>query len=652
MIYDPFTARLESGGRDDAVNPYSGATGLYQFMPGTVADLHRRFPNIEQEFAGRPLTDRAYQNALKMALDRTNAPILRQAIGREPGPVDLYLAHRFGAGGGRAMLQAPRETPLQDVLRGVFTGRGTPSFDAVMRQNPDLARFQTVGDMLDFYNRRAGLPSEAPAAAPQAPAQNDFVSRVMAGSLSGDPRVQQARDTLLGSLTAADNPSLADLGQAAMSMAGSVGPVNLQQTLAGVQNQRAQRAAQVLQMAGQDENRLINLLRLDAERGGKAANALLTAVQRLGDIDPAQRAQIISEASQRMASGGVRTEQEVVALVGELASRANVRRAPGAPVNVGGRLVQFDPATGQARVLHDGTTQEDATARRQREDVETATRTEVARLRRSGVVVTPEMESEIRQEFAGVGAQRRIAGSGGIGVELRPDGTAIFTQGNAQGMTGSQRGQVEIGLRNQAAAVERTGQLMRRIDEQIGNVGASGMGLAGLVLRGLDSYTQQISDTVRLLQQNAPEGEPAALRRAIEANRDTISRLSQLAGQSAGLNSNIINLAYLIARAQNPTGPITGPDFAQGLRTIGGDSPEQLRHAMREAFANAINAYDAAYRQHNKGQSPPNIDALRGLYGAPAPAAGGAQAPGADGSIRLPSGTRIFPVTPPSGSPR
>lgn len=171
-------ARVESGLNPTARARTSSATGLYQFIDqtwlatvdrhgarlgyGWAADaIHRdangRFriadPGMRQQIMNlRNQPEAAATMAAAFASD--NAGYLRARIGREPEPVDLYLAHFLGPAGAARFLArhaqnpdapAAPEMPVQAAAnRGVFYRNGEAlSFDAIRTRF--ASRFQSDG---------------------------------------------------------------------------------------------------------------------------------------------------------------------------------------------------------------------------------------------------------------------------------------------------------------------------------------------------------------------------------------------------------------------------------------------------------------------------------------------------------------------------
>lgn len=145
-----------------AKNPRSSATGNGQFLDGTwpnvIASVRpdlvagktpaevmalRSNPEIAQQ------ATEAYARQNGLALQRAGAPVTAE---------NLYLAHRFGAGGAISLLKASPNLPLSLAL---------PDAEKVIAANPDL-RGKTVGEAI---RQTYGMlrPASAPQASPASP---------------------------------------------------------------------------------------------------------------------------------------------------------------------------------------------------------------------------------------------------------------------------------------------------------------------------------------------------------------------------------------------------------------------------------------------------------------------------------------------------
>lgn len=90
------TAQIESGGNPNAQNRGSSAGGLFQFIDKTAEamGLRNKFDPVASTDAAARL---ASENKAKLA----------RALGRDPSPAELYLAHQQGATGAVRLLTNP-----------------------------------------------------------------------------------------------------------------------------------------------------------------------------------------------------------------------------------------------------------------------------------------------------------------------------------------------------------------------------------------------------------------------------------------------------------------------------------------------------------------------------------------------------------------
>jgi hypothetical protein len=107
------TAQIESNNDPNARNPTSGAAGLFQFIPSTAEAYGLRDPYDANASANA---------AARLAAD--NANVLRQALGRDPTPAELYLAHQQGAKGASDLLMNPDAPAASLVGLRAVTGNG------------------------------------------------------------------------------------------------------------------------------------------------------------------------------------------------------------------------------------------------------------------------------------------------------------------------------------------------------------------------------------------------------------------------------------------------------------------------------------------------------------------------------------------------
>ena len=125
-------------------NPYSSASGLYQFTQGTWTALGGDWgPDPSQAFGGlTPSADE--QTAMAAKLTASNASILAKLNpGQAITDALLYAAHIFGVGKVAPVMGADPATPLADLV-----GAST------VAKNPALG--STVSSFLDYLARKVG----------------------------------------------------------------------------------------------------------------------------------------------------------------------------------------------------------------------------------------------------------------------------------------------------------------------------------------------------------------------------------------------------------------------------------------------------------------------------------------------------------------
>jgi methyl-accepting chemotaxis protein len=113
--------RAESGGRDDARNLRSSASGRHQFIDETWLSVARRFGGSriagmsdEQILALRSDADFSRQMALSHTQFDIAPELLRSGV--DPTNLALYAGWHFGGRGGAAVMQAGNDTPMSQIL--------------------------------------------------------------------------------------------------------------------------------------------------------------------------------------------------------------------------------------------------------------------------------------------------------------------------------------------------------------------------------------------------------------------------------------------------------------------------------------------------------------------------------------------------------
>lgn len=127
-------AKLESGLDPDAKNPKSSAAGLFQFLSrtgteyGLPADARKASPAAQARAGARFTAD--------------NIETLRQGLGDDPTPGEVYLAHFFGAGTAVRVLNANPDTKVSALVS-----------EKVMDANPHLENM-TVNGVVDWASTK------------------------------------------------------------------------------------------------------------------------------------------------------------------------------------------------------------------------------------------------------------------------------------------------------------------------------------------------------------------------------------------------------------------------------------------------------------------------------------------------------------------
>jgi len=153
--------QMESGGRADARNPRSSATGAAQFIDGTWLQFARANPELFQGMSqDQILAARNNPDLSRRAADwyrRENLTTLAgQGLPANDGTA--ALAHRFGPGDAARLLRADQSAPIASIV--------SPQ---VMAANPDL-NGRTVGQVVGQYAQRFGgdtVPASGGAPAPR-----------------------------------------------------------------------------------------------------------------------------------------------------------------------------------------------------------------------------------------------------------------------------------------------------------------------------------------------------------------------------------------------------------------------------------------------------------------------------------------------------
>jgi len=134
----------ESGGKPNARNPRSTATGPFQFLESTWNGLMQSNPELGLTPEGR--TDPEQAGRAMRAFTSQNASALKTA-GIPISPGTLYSAHFLGAGAAPTVLSAPDEAPMTSLVSA-----------EVIQANPTLADM-TAGEFRQWAERKGGNPN-------------------------------------------------------------------------------------------------------------------------------------------------------------------------------------------------------------------------------------------------------------------------------------------------------------------------------------------------------------------------------------------------------------------------------------------------------------------------------------------------------------
>ncbi len=129
-IDDPLTDENEAVGAESKT---SSASGIFQFTRPTWESL-RNFDDTLPDFETMQGSREVQIRGMKV-LTPLNQQSLRVMLGQEPTIPDMLLAHQFGVGNARRLIEAESVTALRDILN-----------EKIMKANPHLEGL-TVGGL-------------------------------------------------------------------------------------------------------------------------------------------------------------------------------------------------------------------------------------------------------------------------------------------------------------------------------------------------------------------------------------------------------------------------------------------------------------------------------------------------------------------------
>jgi hypothetical protein len=150
---DEKIVRAESGGKADAKNPMSSATGVGQFIESTWIDvMNKHFPEVVRENPNRQdllalRTDPDLSRRAVAALREDNQSVL-ESQGVPVNDTSVYLAHFLGAGKAAKLLKATPNSPVSKLLT-----------EAEIKANERVLRGKSVQDVINWASRSMGRGS-------------------------------------------------------------------------------------------------------------------------------------------------------------------------------------------------------------------------------------------------------------------------------------------------------------------------------------------------------------------------------------------------------------------------------------------------------------------------------------------------------------
>lgn len=146
--------KFESGGKADAVNPDTNATGLYQFIDSTwLSQVAKHAPDaVAGKSRDQILALRSDPEVAKRVFDgfTKDNEVALAAAGVPVNDMARYMAHWFGAGGAAQILKADPNTPIAQFLPTSKspTGKSWAAANGI--------EGKTVGEVIAIADKRMG----------------------------------------------------------------------------------------------------------------------------------------------------------------------------------------------------------------------------------------------------------------------------------------------------------------------------------------------------------------------------------------------------------------------------------------------------------------------------------------------------------------
>jgi len=143
-------AQIESSMNPSAKAKTSTAGGLFQVVDETW-----------KQFGGKPGQKNNPDENIRVGLNilEANTKSLREALGRDPSPSELYAAHFLGAQGARTLLTASPDTPVEQLLSA-----------RAIKANSSMLKGKNAGELIGVFEQKMGMPVQAQAVAKPTPA--------------------------------------------------------------------------------------------------------------------------------------------------------------------------------------------------------------------------------------------------------------------------------------------------------------------------------------------------------------------------------------------------------------------------------------------------------------------------------------------------
>ena len=146
-------AGIESSYNQNAYNPKSKASGLFQFIPSTWG----QYGNGASPFDVNANVDAAAR------LTRDNVNAFKTKFGRDPTPGEMYLLHQQGIGGGSALIANPNANVVEALMPS-YKGNRTTAVAAVADNGG--SPMQTAADFSRRWTSKFDVPQQGAAGSP------------------------------------------------------------------------------------------------------------------------------------------------------------------------------------------------------------------------------------------------------------------------------------------------------------------------------------------------------------------------------------------------------------------------------------------------------------------------------------------------------